>query len=92
MQQNVIKVEWDDIPFKKSSGTPFLTHCRRLLRDGAAPDSRVEFWDKGKLRMFTNNLGEAAKWTVQEEPNIRFVKYDAPVFKNTSPQPTTPPT
>lgn len=75
-----IKVQWEDIPHKKQSKTPFLTHCRRLIKQGVNPNSRVEFWDKGKLRMFTDNVGEAAKWTVLETDKVGpyFVPFDPP--------------
>ena len=87
----IIKIEFDAIPNRKQSSTPFFTHCRRLIKQGVDPESKLEIWDKGTLRMYTPiNIGFSAKWTVQEEPNIRLVKYVPPSINNIAVQPTTP--
>lgn len=82
-----IKIEWDDIPNRDRSKTPFFTHCRRLLKQGVNPDTRLEIWKDEQLRVYTpKNIGESAKWTVLEnnEDGPRLIPFKDSPFARTS--------
>jgi len=68
---NIVKVNRKDIPSK--SDTPIFDYCRKLLEDGADPETRLEiylhpdYWD-----VAVESIGEGAKWSVNDN---RFIAY-----------------
>lgn len=69
---NTIQIERDKIPYRKQSNTPYLTHCRRLLKKGVDPETRLEITRNGRVDFIISSIGYGAKWTVDEN---RFVPY-----------------
>lgn len=74
---NRIKVDVEDLP--KGAKTPFLSHARKLLKEGYPEDTKVEFYRNGGKEpdVIINNIGRASLWTVLEDrrQGPRFVKY-----------------
>lgn len=52
-------------------------HCRRLLKAGESPDTRLEAYRGEMLCLITNNIGKAAKLEVREngQGTPKFVSY-----------------
>lgn len=77
MEIQVLKVMVENLP--KNTRTPFLSHARKLLKDGYPDDTKVEFYRKGKDQpdVILNSIGWSALWTVLEDRHLgpRFVKY-----------------
>lgn len=77
---------------KQNGDTPFLTFCRKLIKEGNDPNDSAEMYRNGILFLSTKNIGEAAKLTVKEEPYTRFVKYrKLPAYFIGQEEGTTPP-
>lgn len=70
----VIRKDITDLP---NTNTPFLSGCRKLLEEGEDINTRLEMY-RGGIFCLGGKIGECAKWTVLEEPNIRFAKYRPP--------------
>jgi len=67
-----MRVNIKDLP----KNTTILAYCRKLLKEGVDPCTKVEFYrDHDDPDVIINNLGEAVKWTVKESPSSHFVKY-----------------
>ena len=75
-----LRIEFEDIPNRKLTHTPTLTHCRRLLKEGYPPETKLEVTRNGHVDLIIHNIGEGAKLTVKEEPACSFAKYSPPNF------------
>lgn len=64
----------------KSSPCPAFAYCRKLIKEGVDPDTRLEVYrgDKEEFDVAISNIGEGAKWTIREEPNLHIEKYRGP--------------
>lgn len=76
MKKATIKVQVNDIVILKDQD-PFTTYCRKLIKDGAKPNTRLEMYRGDILCLFTNNIGKTAKITVREDERRgpEFTKY-----------------
>lgn len=73
-----MKINYKDLP--KTSKTPVLTYCRKLVSEGVDPDTKLEiFREHDDPDLTVINIGEAAKLGISEEPRTRFIKYAPPV-------------
>jgi hypothetical protein len=64
----------------KKTKTPILSYCRSLISKGIDPRTRLEIFrdNNPEPNVIVPSIGEAAKWTVKEEPSVHFVKYHEP--------------
>lgn len=58
--------------------TPYLSHCRQLMKDGIDPSEPLEITRDGRIDFKISSISAGSKWTVQEDPTPRFAKYNAP--------------
>lgn len=71
-----IQIEHDDIPYWKMTYTPALSHCRRLMKEGVDPETRLEILRDGRVDYSIRTIKEGAALVVKDEPNIHFGKYE----------------
>lgn len=79
---NVIKITMAEaIKAKvKTRDTPILDYCRKLIKEGKDPNTRLEVYRNHPTPdVICRNIGEAAKLTVTESSSqdIRFAKYES---------------
>lgn len=67
-----VKIDFEEIP--KHSNTPILTYCRKLIKDGFDPNTRLEVFRNNKTEpdIICPNIGKAAELSVSD---TGFVKY-----------------
>ena len=73
--QMITKVYFKDLPNTKA---PVLDYCRVLIKQGKKPNTKLEVYrDRDIPDVIVKNIGEAAKWTVEENATSgpRFIKY-----------------
>ena len=68
-----VKINFKDLPKHKN---PIFNYCRKLLKEGIAPDTKLEIYRENlEPDVIVPNIGKAAKWSVLEDPNLHFAKY-----------------
>lgn len=81
-----IKVQLNDIRPKSQwegkepvNNSPILDWCRKLIKDGEDPETKLEVYREGKTEpdFIVKNIGEGAKFAVREnnEKGPHFIKY-----------------
>jgi len=76
-----MQIEFDDIPYRKFTNTPTLSHCRRLIKQGVDPSTKLEVTRNGRVDLTIRTIAEGAALTVKEEPTVHFTQYEDK-FKN----------
>jgi hypothetical protein len=65
----------------KNSKTPILTCCRKLIKEGYAPNLKLHVYRKNQLEpdVIVNHIGDASKLTVLETMEVGpvFAKIDS---------------
>lgn len=73
-----IKIQFEDLP-NTNATSPAFSYCRKLIKEGVDPDTRLEIYrGKPDWDYAIANIGQGAKLTIQEEPNLRIIKYRDP--------------
>lgn len=67
---NTLVVYLEDLP--KTSKTPILTYCRKLIKDGVDYNSKLHVFRRNQPDpdVIVNNIGDASKLTVLETPRV----------------------
>lgn len=76
----VIKVKFDELPMSRND-TPIFDYCRRLIKQGCDPKTRLEVYRNNESWDVAINVGEGAELSVRHEPSLQLVKY-RPFIKN----------
>ena len=77
MAKLVLSVDFKALE-KKSKRAPILSYCRKLIKDGIDPETRLEVYRDGKEPdIIVPHIGKAAKLTIKEgdQGGPYFVKY-----------------
>jgi hypothetical protein len=74
--KKVITVDYKDLD---DSETPVTDYCRKLISQGENGKNALHAYKNGILNMIVNNIGKAAKLTVE---GTRFVSYRPSHKKN----------
>lgn len=68
-----IKVNKTELP---NAPSPGFAYCRKLIKEGQDPDSRLEIYGKHIYFDYAiPNIGIGAGLTIKEEPTLHIVKY-----------------
>lgn len=66
-----IKVKFSDL--RKDTDTPILAYCRKLIKDGVDPNTRLEVYrERDTWDVAVTNIGDGAKMDVV---GVSFTKY-----------------
>lgn len=70
---NVIKINRKDLPSK--SDTPAFDYCRKLLKEGVDPETRLEIYRERETWDYAiESIGEGAKWSVEHNRVVPYRK------------------
>lgn len=67
-----IKVDIKNL--SKKTHTPIFGYCRKLIKDGEDPNSRLECYRGDMFCLSVDPISEGARLTVKEDPYPHFVK------------------
>ena len=73
-----MKIDMKDIPETKR-GDPILNYCRKLIKDGVDPQTKLEVYRGEQLDVTIRTVEAGSKLTVTEDTDgkPRFAKYKA---------------
>lgn len=74
---NTVKVNRKELT--KLSPSPAFAYCRKLMKEGHDPETRLEIYEKRDTFDYAiTNIGLGAKLSIQEDPHLRVVDYKLP--------------
>lgn len=70
---NTVKINRKDLPSK--SDTPAFDYCRKLLKEGVDPKTRLEIYrNRDTWDYAIESIGEGAKWSVDHNVVVPYRK------------------
>lgn len=75
IEENHYSIQISDLP--QNHNAPGLSLCRKLLKLGYCPETKITFLRGTCCSFYVHSIGEGAKWTVKETKDIGpiFVRY-----------------
>lgn len=70
-----IKIQYKDLPKYDTHPYPEFDYCRKLLKQGVSPDTRLELYRGDMPSLYINTIAAGAKLIVREEYGCIFGKY-----------------